>query len=59
LAFVKTVAWVVDKCLHMSPSISERIDGLLALEPMQTENSTKELGVKICSFISANTKYKK
>jgi nucleoside-diphosphate-sugar epimerase len=58
LAFVKAVAWIVDKCLHMSPSISERIDGLLALQPMQTENSIKELGVSICSFISTNAQQK-
>ncbi|QGZ54029.1 NAD-dependent epimerase/dehydratase family protein [Paraburkholderia acidiphila] len=44
---VKAVAWTVDKLLHLSPSIGERIDGLVALRPMETASSLQKLGVSV------------
>lgn len=50
LAPVKAAAWLVDKLMHVTPSIGERIDGLVALQPMETATSLKLLDISVENF---------
>lgn len=47
---VKSAAWIVDKTLRISPSLCERIDGLIALNPMETGPSIHALGIPIAGL---------
>jgi nucleoside-diphosphate-sugar epimerase len=47
---VRLAARLLDFGLGQSPSLLERIDGLLALRPMDTENSLKALGITLADF---------
>lgn len=50
LATVRAAAWIIDKILRPSPTIGERLDGLIALQPMDTAPSLAMLDVQLRNF---------
>lgn len=50
LAPIQAAAWCVDKLLRPTPTIGERLDGLVALQPMETAGSLAALGVELKAF---------
>jgi nucleoside-diphosphate-sugar epimerase len=50
LAPVRAAAWTIDKILKLRPTIAERLDGLIALRPMDTAPSLAMLDVQLKNF---------
>jgi nucleoside-diphosphate-sugar epimerase len=51
---LRLAAWLADYGLSLSPPLLERIDGLLALQPMNTAPSLAALGLNLAPFDKAN-----